>query len=71
MSLSLSSSSFQQFAGIHVAMASAPDPTCVPVQMVNSLPAVEQEQEVSNNPTYHTLSGSSTIKCQYQVAFDP
>lgn len=34
-----------QFAGIHVAMASVPDPTCVLVQVASSLPAVEQEQE--------------------------
>lgn len=39
-----------QFAGIHVAMASAPDPTCVPVQTVSFLPAVEQEQEQEFSP---------------------
>lgn len=38
----------QQFAGIRAAMASAPDPTCAPVPAVSSLPAVDQEQEVSN-----------------------
>lgn len=42
----------QQFVGIRVVMASAPDPTCVPVQAVSFLPAVEQEQEVSTSPTY-------------------
>lgn len=30
-----------------MAMASVPDPTCVPVQAVRSLPAVEEELEVS------------------------
>lgn len=43
----------QQFAGIRAAMASAPDPTCAPVPAVSSLPAVDQEQEVSN---LHTSS---------------
>lgn len=43
----------QQSAGIHVAMASAPDPTCAPVPAVSSPQAVDQEQEVSN---LHTVS---------------
>lgn len=38
----------QQSAGIHAAMASAPDLTCAPVPAVSSLPTVDQEQEVSN-----------------------
>lgn len=42
----------QQSAGIHAAMASAPDPTCAPAPAVSSLPAVDQEQEVSNLHTF-------------------
>lgn len=36
-----------QFAGIPVVMASVPGLICVPVPMVSSHPAVEQEQEFS------------------------
>ncbi|TKS74624.1 Fibrillin-1 MP340 [Collichthys lucidus] len=48
-----------QFAGIRVAMASVPDPTCVPVQVVSSLPAVEQEQELCVRMAARTVGAAS------------
>lgn len=42
----------QRFAGIRAAMASAPDPTCAPAQVASSLPAVDQEAEVSKLQTF-------------------
>ncbi|MED6258722.1 hypothetical protein ATANTOWER_011421 [Ataeniobius toweri] len=43
-----------QFAGIHVATGSVPDPTCAPVPTASSLPAVEVE-EVSSTTKQITL----------------
>lgn len=42
-----------------MAMASAPDPTCVLAQMASSLPAVEREQEVSNS-THFSLANNKS-----------
>lgn len=61
---------FQQSAGILVVMASAPDPTCVPVRTDISLPAVEPEQEVSSASHHkqHTVTVTQTSK-HYHMPF--
>lgn len=47
-------------------MASAPDPTCAPAPVASSLPAVDQEQEVSKLHTFNIYIHQK-VKCGMNV----